>query len=289
MNISTTHGLAIDHTGRWLAAVGPSDGGVFDTQTGQRRVTFAAPFGRAYDVDFAPDGASVAICFHGGHVRRYDATSGELLTIYEGHRGVPDGVRKVVFSPDGTQLASVGEDSTLRVWDVEQGQQQTMFTDRVDVNTVAWGPGDGQVIFASDAGIHLVDLHSRRGRSRDTRPIAEVQVHDGLIYSAWGDAIRIMDAQLEVLTTLPQSDVSRLRRCGDVLFAASWQGEDQGVVVWDLKTSTRLKVLSFGVSAPQVWALALEERAKRLYVGFTPKCTSGVQCFNTSTFEAVSF
>jgi WD40 repeat protein len=32
-------------------------------------------------------------------------------------------IQNVVFSPDGKRLASVSEDDTLRLWDVETGQE----------------------------------------------------------------------------------------------------------------------------------------------------------------------
>lgn len=282
---TTVHGLALDKRGEKIIAVGPSVAVIYDTSTGQPLLPLEGPIGHAYDVDFSPDGGSIAVCFHGGHVRRYSANTGKILTKYEGHAGVPKGVRKVLFHPDGELLASVAEDSTLRIWEVESGEQVNLFKDRADVNTVAWGPGKNQVVFASDAGVSLVDLHTRKGRARDTRPVAEIQVQQGRIYTGWGDAIRVLDENLDVLDELPQSDVSRIRIDGDVLYAASWQGEDRGVNAWHLPTRERL---TFAESSdieqnPQVWGLALDRDRSLIYAGVTPgkSANSGLICWSS--------
>lgn len=278
--IGTTHGLALAPDGVRLVAVGPGIGVVFDRLTRDVVVQLEGPIGHAYDVDVDPLGQSVAVCFHGGHVHRYELETGALLTKYKGHAGVPRGVRKVKFSPDGRLLASVAEDSTLRIWDVQDGTQLHLFKARADVNTVAWGPGEGQVVFATDVGLHMVDVEARRGRSRDTGPIAEVQIADGVIYTAWDGAIRALDSELELLFELEQEDVSRLRVAPGLLYAASWRGRDVGVSRWDLDTRTRDVLLgsSASESAPAVWALALDAERELLYVGVSPSgaVTSGV-------------
>lgn len=267
------HGLALNPDGTRLAAAGPGRGVVFDTSTGEVITEIRGATGHAYDVDFAPDGASVVICFHAGHVRRYDATNGEEIARYTGHGGVPDGVRKVKFRPDGQQLASVGEDATLRIWDAESTEELHCLDGRSDVNTVAWGPAEGQVTFATDVGLHRVDIEARRGLSRDTEPIAEVQIVDGQVISAWGDEIRIMTEDLEIEQELTQDSVARIRLGNAQLFAASWRGGDAGVHRWNLATGTRERL---GMPEPvgddphPVWALALDPEAGRLYAGASP-------------------
>jgi WD40 repeat protein len=45
----------------------------------------------------------------------WDTSTGEILNLLLGHTGF---VRGIAWSPDGTRLASVGFDGTLRIWGV---------------------------------------------------------------------------------------------------------------------------------------------------------------------------
>ena len=77
-------------------------------------------------IDLSPDGRNLASCDAAGNLILWDTSSGRSRTILPGHRGVAEWL---VFSPDGSVLASCGETEPtstvvkqLLLWDVASGQ-----------------------------------------------------------------------------------------------------------------------------------------------------------------------
>jgi WD40 repeat protein len=98
---------------------------VWDASTGQTSLTLKGRLGHViYDVAFSPDGKWLATAGSAKTVRVWDAATGQELLDLKGHT---DGVRTVLFSPDGIRLASSclcrdvplmeSSDRTVRLWD----------------------------------------------------------------------------------------------------------------------------------------------------------------------------
>jgi WD40 repeat protein len=109
------------------------------------RIVLSVP-GVGGNLDWSPKGVFVT---EGpeetGVIDIRDATTGASVLSFPGHD--PD-VNDVAFSPDGSMLATTGDDGTLKVWDPDTGDNLWTFAGSRDV----WGPsfsGDGSLVAAA--------------------------------------------------------------------------------------------------------------------------------------------
>ena len=75
------------------------------------------------NVDWSPQGDRVVTSSFGGGAAVWDAASGEVLVVFEGHGNI---VQAADWSPDGRRVASSGgpQDETLRVWYPDDGVEE---------------------------------------------------------------------------------------------------------------------------------------------------------------------
>jgi WD40 repeat protein len=81
----------------------------------------------------------------GPKIQLWDIETGKYLKSLDGHKG---GTHGLAFSPDGSQLASVGNDKVGRIWSVADGKVTAELKGDKTTSvwhTVAWSP-DGQAI-----------------------------------------------------------------------------------------------------------------------------------------------
>jgi WD40 repeat protein/predicted Ser/Thr protein kinase len=123
-----------------------------------------------YCAAWSPDSGIFAGGGWGNRIVFWDASSGRIVRVIEGHEGP---VRGLAFSPDGARLLSGSNDLTARVWDVKTGEEMRVLSpQRNKLTTVDWSP-DGQRIAmgGTDASITVYD-------TVQFRPLATLRGHD---------------------------------------------------------------------------------------------------------------
>jgi len=227
--------------GKRLASCG-NDGvvQVWNAETGQ--MLWQTPITRfAFAVAWSPNGREVAGAGSGGVLVLLDATTGYLLKTFVGQAGAVEGL---AWSPDGTRIASGGQDDhTVKVWDVRTGEALVTYAGHSDsVERVAWSPDGTRIASASYDGTVQV-WEARTGRKRLTysdqgAPVWEV---------AWSpDGTRIV------------SGTGAAGAHGPVT-------ANNSVKVWDAATGQTL--LSYAGSTGQAYALARSHDGQRIASG----------------------
>ncbi len=147
-------GLVFSRDGKTLVSCGgnwnnPDNTGevkVWDSETGNERLTVPGRFAAIWAVDLSPDGQTVAGACLDGTVRLWDLATGTKERILRGHTGR---VMWVAFSPDGHTLASCSFDATIRLWDPVTGEpRDVLHGHRAVVTRCAFSP-DGQLLASS--------------------------------------------------------------------------------------------------------------------------------------------
>ena len=162
---------------------------------------------------YAPDGNTIATAggWNDNAVQLWDAQTGDHRTTLSGHT---KRVNSVVYSPNGTMIASGSRDGSVRLWDVTSGKQKAILNHthwfnflfpwlNAPVHSVAYSP-DGSTVAAGsiDRKVQLWDTQTPKLKATLTGHAGPV---DTIVYSPDGkmiataagwtdDTVRLWDA-----------------------------------------------------------------------------------------------
>jgi WD40 repeat protein len=87
-------------------------------------------------------------------VRIWDIATGRERAVLKGHT---DTVSAVAVAPDGSRLASAGQDRSVRIWEVASGQPCALIRVENDLLACAW-LGMNALAAGGFAGLYLFDF-----------------------------------------------------------------------------------------------------------------------------------
>lgn len=205
--------------GTFKAGSGPID--IYDVESGRKTGQLVGHTGKVNDVAFSPDGRrAVSAGYADRTLRLWDVEKQREIRRFDGHTGRLAGV---AFSPDGRRVLSgsigelvdrvyTGPDQTVRLWDVETGQELARFDNRGSVRKVAFSPDGRYALWASgDFSLRLWRLPER---AVDNAPSDERSAQNNLDASSGRSAEEIaarrqqyLDRYLEPLMEGKKDDV----------------------------------------------------------------------------------
>jgi len=173
------------------------------------------------------------------HLITRPSESSVLIRTFSGHTA---SITACVYSPDGKRILSASNDKTLKLWDVETGEEISTFKGHtIGMVACAFSP-DGKRIVSAEDGIHL---------KRGSVPMKIWDTESGK----------------EVFTLNGHSD--RVGACafsldGRNIQSASW---DSSLKLWDAETGEEISALNLSGHEGSVTAWALSPDGSRIVSG----------------------
>jgi WD40 repeat protein len=148
-HIWSVEALTVAPDGTWLASTAWNQLCIWDVATGKRRATLTHQTGRM-KVAVARDGTWLASA-SGDHVQIWDPATGECRATLTGHTGP---VEVLAVAPDDTWMASVGQDRTIRVWNLAADSISALMRVDRQLAACAWNPSGRSIAVGGDAGLY---------------------------------------------------------------------------------------------------------------------------------------
>ena len=92
-------------------------------------------------------------------IKVWNLTNCKLRANLVGHTGV---INTLTISPDGSLVASGGKDGAAMLWDINEGKHLYSLTAGSAINSLCFSPKNYWLVAATDKGIEIWDLESKR-------------------------------------------------------------------------------------------------------------------------------
>src|SRR6266581_3487595 len=221
------------------------------------------------------------------------------VLIYRGHFSE---VRSVTWSPDGTRIASGGEDGTVQVWNAATGERTLTYQLYAgSLHSVTWSPDGTRIAFTSqDNSVQVWDaatgqhLMTYRGHAQSVLPAPDSP--RSVLSIAWSPdgkhiASGSRDRTVQVWDAATGKGILIYRYHFVAVFAVAWSpdgkhiasgGRDRVVRVWDVSTGG--DTLTYEDHAEIVWAVAWSPNGKFIASGSSD---GTVQVWNATTGKRI--
>ena len=155
--------------------------------------------GTIWSIDFANDGETIAAGIGDGSVRIWNVDKQEVVRSFNAHAG---NVWNVKFHPTLNLFATAGDDSWVKLWDLETFNAKQGWKLDNTVRTIAFSPG-GQALAVADRDgeLHIYDIQTGSERNKiklDGTTILGIDYStDGKFIVAGGSdkIVRVFDAE----------------------------------------------------------------------------------------------
>jgi WD40 repeat protein len=129
-----------------------------------------------YSANFSPDNKRIIAISLDGIIEFWDATTGELSLVLNGHSAPTHDVN---FSPDGERIVSASQDGSIKLWNADSGEELLSLNGHSEgVNSVNFSPDGNRVVSAStDKTVKLWD-------ARSGEALFTFNSHSGSVFSA---------------------------------------------------------------------------------------------------------
>jgi WD40 repeat protein len=236
-------GGKISPDGQRLALWGENVVTLWDMKTGK---PLLAPLPHEFPIswaDFNPDGLKLVVCENG---KMFSPGRASLWNVISGRRvfQMPhgDGVLFGAFSPDGSWLATAGEDSKAILWNTKTGQRLAVLSHRDQVQSVVFSPDNRCVVTASWDG--TAQVWSVDSGHPLTPPLRHLRALNSARFLGAGQSILTVDVRGTArvwelpLDRRPLADLFRLTQVlsGEAETASGRDTESLSVIWEDLRS-----------------------------------------------------